>query len=260
MLICIGGLIDGNAVLKAREMLGQIIPETQNIVANEVPEVSRLGINNQSFRGSVSIPEGRQTDVLFLNYKDGYLVQELPFTVEVKDFRIEHYESGQPKSFESDLVIYDERLDQPLEQTISVNHPLIYDGYSIYQASFSDGGSKLEMLAWPLNGESNVGKKVDTKVGAEVPINLSGERWILEPSDFRLFNINPSAEADKKFENAGPSVQFKMRDKTGEAKEYLNYMVPVEKEGAYYYLSGVRSSPAEEFRYCLLYTSPSPRD
>lgn len=252
VLICIGGLIDGNAVLKAREMLGQIIPETQNIVANEVPEVSRLGINNQSFRGSVSIPEGRQTDVLFLNYKDGYLVQELPFTVEVKDFRIEHYESGQPKSFESDLVIYDERLEQPLEQTISVNHPLIYDGYSIYQASFSDGGSKLEMLAWPLNGESNVGKKVDTKVGAEVPINLSGERWILEPSDFRLFNINPSAEADKKFENAGPSVQFKMRDKTGEAKEYLNYMVPVEKEGAYYYLSGVRSSPAEEFRYLYI--------
>jgi len=40
-----------------------------------------------------------------------------------------------------------------------------------------------------------------------------------------------------------------MRNKTGEAKEFLNYMVPVERDGALYYLSGVRGSPAEEFRY-----------
>jgi cytochrome c biogenesis protein len=40
-----------------------------------------------------------------------------------------------------------------------------------------------------------------------------------------------------------------MRNKIGEAKEFLNYMVPVEREGALYYLSGVRNSPADEFRY-----------
>lgn len=252
VLICLGGLIDGNAILKAREMLGQIVPETKNIAASDVPEISRLGVNNRSFRGSVSIPEGRETDVLFLNYKDGYLVQELPFSVEVKDFRIEHYESGQPKSFESDLLVHDERLEKPLEQTISVNHPLIYDGYSIYQASFSDGGSTLDMIAWPLLGEDIERKKVETKVGAELSMNLFGEPWILEPSNFRLFNINPTDEPGKKFKNAGPSVQFKMRNKTGEAKEFLNYMIPVEREGLYYYLSGVRGSPAEDFRYLYI--------
>ena len=249
VLICIGGLMDGNAILKAREMLGQIAPETRNIAASDVPEISRLGVNNQSFRGSVSIPEGRQTDVLFLNYKDGYLVQELPFSVEVKDFRIEHYDSGQPKSFESDLVVHDKRLEQPLEQTISVNHPLIYDGYSIYQASFSDGGSELELLAWPLMGAAKAARKIEIKVGDELEMNLYSNPWILETSDFRLFNINPSEDPTKKFKNAGPSVQFKMRNKTGEAKEFLNYMVPVERDGAFYYLSGVRGSPAEEFRY-----------
>ena len=252
VLICIGGLMDGNAILKAREMLGQVVPETKNIAASDVPQMSRLGVNNQSFRGSVSIPEGRQTDVLFLNYKDGYLVQELPFSVEVKDFRIEHYESGQPKSFESDLLIHDERLENSLEQTISVNHPLIYDGYSIYQASFSDGGSELDMLAWPLMGVNKQPQKVNTKVGDEFQMNVLNEPWILEASDFRLFNINPSVNPDKKFENSGPSVQFKMRNKMGEAKEFLNYMVPVERDGAYYYLSGVRASPAEEFKYLYL--------
>ncbi|MBL4783713.1 MAG: cytochrome c biogenesis protein ResB [Porticoccaceae bacterium] len=249
VLICIGGLIDGNAILKAREMLGQITAETRNMPANEVPSISRLSVDNMSFRGSVSVPESQQSDVLFLNYKEGYLVQELPFSVEVKDFRIEHYNSGQPKSFESDLVIHDERLDKPLQQTISVNHPLIYDGYSIYQASFSDGGSELEFLAWPLMGATEASKKIETKVGEDLQMDLYNESWVLETSNFRLFNINPSEDPSKKFKNAGPSVQFKMRNKTGEAKEYLNYMVPVEREGASYYLSGVRSSPAEEFRY-----------
>ncbi|MFT6625591.1 MAG: cytochrome c biogenesis protein [Cycloclasticus sp.] len=252
VLICIGGLIDGNAVLKAREMLGQIVPETRNLPANEVPAISHMGIDNASFRGSVSVPEGSRTDVLFINYKDGYLVQGLPFLVEVKDFRIEHYASGQPKSFESDLVLHDERLEQPLEQTISVNHPLIYDGYSIYQASFSDGGSELELLAWPLKGANNEPKKIETKVGDDLQIDLFKRSWVLEASDFRLFNINPSEDPAKKFQNVGPSVQFKMRNETGEAKEFLNYMLPVERDGAYFYLSGVRGSPAEEFQYLYI--------
>ncbi|PCH85657.1 MAG: ResB-like family protein [Piscirickettsiaceae bacterium] len=249
VLVCIGGLIDGNAILKAREMLGQIAPETRNMPANEVPEISHLGVGNMSFRGSVSVPEGSRSDVVFINYKEGYLVQELPFSVEVKDFRIEHYKSGQPKSFESDLVIHDGRLEKPLEQTISVNHPLIYDGHSIYQASFSDGGSELELLAWPLSGANRTPKKLKTRVGDDVELTLFKQSWVLETSNFRLFNINPSADPRKKFKNVGPSVQFKMRNNTGEAKEFLNYMVPVEREGALYYLSGVRSSPAEEFRY-----------
>ncbi len=252
VLICIGGLIDGNAILKAREMLGQIVPETENIPANQVPMISRLGLDNLSFRGSVSVPEGSQSNVLFINYKEGYLVQGLPFSIEVKDFRIEHYASGQPKSFESDLLLHDSRLAEPLEQTISVNHPLIYDGYSIYQASFSDGGSSIELQVWPLSGGGNQQQKLNVTVGNDVQVNLAGQPWVLETSDFRLFNINPSQDPAKKFQNVGPSVQFKMRDKTGAAKEFMNYMLPIERAGAYYYLSGVRSSPAEEFRYLYI--------
>lgn len=249
VMICIGGLIDGNAILKFREMAGQIIPETENIPANTVPDISRLGIANAAFRGNVSIPEGGEADVLFINYKDGYLVQELPFSIEVKDFRIEHYQNGQPKSFESDLVVHDKRLDEPLVQTISVNHPLIYDGYSIYQASFGDGGSLMNFLAWPLtNGEKNA-MELSTIIGSDFPMKGVNQGWMLETSDFRLFNINPSEDPNKKFKNVGPSVQFKLRNKTGEAKEYLNYMLPLEREGKFYYLSGVRNSPSEEFQY-----------
>jgi len=252
VLICLGGLIDGNAVLKAREMLGQIVPETRDLLATEVPSISHLSSNNPAFRGSVSVPEGSRTDVLFVNYRDGYLVQDLPFSIEVKDFRIEHYASGQPKSFESDLVIHDKRLEEPLKQTISVNHPLIYEGYSIYQASFSDGGSELKLLAWPLKKGSEQSMVLDARIGDTLDMTLFSQAWTLEPSNFRLFNINPSEDPAKKFKNIGPSMQFKMRNKLGEAKEFLNYMLPVERDGEFYYLSGMRASPAEEFRYLYI--------
>ena len=85
-----------------------------------------------------------------LQSRDGYLVQPLPFTVSVTDFRIRHYATGQPKSFESALKITAPDLDQLLEKSISVNHLLIYKGYTIYQASFSDAGSGLTLNTWPL--------------------------------------------------------------------------------------------------------------
>lgn len=246
VLICVGGLLDGNAILKARELMGQLAPETRSLPVDEVPSISHLGVNNPAFRGNTSIPEGKESNVLFINYKDGYLVQKLPFSIEVKDFRIEHYESGQPKSFESDLLIHDSRLHQPLAKTISVNHPLIYEGYSIYQASFSDGGSELNFKVWPLTGLKTQTSSLEIKVDEHLQWKKD---WTLEVSDFRLFNINPSEKPGKMFENVGPSVQFKIRGKTGEAKEYINYMLPVEREGAQFYISGVRSTPAEDFRY-----------
>ena len=51
------------------------------------------------------------------------------------------------------MCIRDRHLgDRPLEATIRVNHPLVYRGYAIYQSDFGDGGSKLELRAWPLSG------------------------------------------------------------------------------------------------------------
>src|SRR3954463_211441 len=54
---------------------------------------------------------------------------------------------------------------------------------------------------------------------------------------------------NKDLKNVGPSVQYKLRDKTGQAREYNNYMQPVLMEGAYVFLAGMRDSPGESFRY-----------
>jgi len=255
IVICIGGLLDSNLPLKFAEWQGTIKVETRSLPVPQVPKESRLAVGKQAFRGSVNIPEGRSSENVFVAMRDGYLMQTLPFRVEVTDFRIEHYETGQPKSFETDLIVHDVDLAEPLTATIAVNHPLIYKGYAIYQASFSDGGSKLEIDAWPL--DTSVGNEVvalETEVFQNSQFLWNEQKTQLEITEFRPFNINPDPTEDdpERLRNFGPSMGFKMRSETGEALEYLNYMLPVTREGREFYLSGVRNSPAEEFGYLYL--------
>lgn len=253
VIICIGGLIDGNLPLKLKEMSGQIKIETRDMPASQVPPESWLPVENPSFRGSVTVPEGSSANLAFLQLRDGYLVQPLPFTIELKDFRIEHYESGQPKSFESDLLIR-EQDQPPVEKTIAVNHPLIYKGYAIYQASFSDGGTRMQLQAWDL-GRANIRKQAfKGAVFDRLNVETGSGAMTLELDDFRLFNINPveNDPSGRKFRNYGPNFTFKLRNTAGEAREYENYMLPVELQGRLYFLSGMRSSVSEPFFYLHL--------
>ncbi len=49
--------------------------------------------------------------------------------------------------------------------------------------------------------------------------------------------------------NVGPSVQYKLRDAAGQAREYSNYMQPLFIDGMSMFMLGVRQSSAEEFKY-----------
>ncbi|MGK3850793.1 cytochrome c biogenesis protein ResB, partial [Enterococcus faecium] len=53
----------------------------------------------------------------------------------------------------------------------------------------------------------------------------------------------------KDFKNVGPSVQYKLRDKTGQAREYFNYMQSLPIDGADVFLAGMREQPDQPFRY-----------
>ncbi len=252
VVICIGGLLDGNVPLKIAQMRGDIAVETRRIPASDVPAQSTLPADNQSFRANIDIAEGKAANIAFIDFKDGYLVQKLPFTIHVDDFRIEHYESGQPKSFESDLAILDKDLGAPVRRTISVNHPFSYKGYTIYQNSFGDGGSQLKLALNPLTGTDGKAQDIEVAVKETFPIKTASGELSLEISDFRPFNVNPDPTGVKKFRNIGPSFQFKLRKADGTAHEYLNYMQPVEQDGAHFYLSGMRRSPAEPFQYWFI--------
>ena len=256
IVLCIGSFLDGGFGLTIKEWTGRIVPETRDIRADEVPATARLTADDSiSFRGSISLQEGTSSNIAFLNVRDGYLVQELPFRVELKDFRVEHYASGMPKSFASDIIIHDkEHLDKPLEQTISVNHPLIYRGYAMYQASFGDGGSNLSLKAWSFYSKKIQKQDVNLAVKEKNSINTAAGKYTLELDDFKVFNIFPNseeekAETGKRFKNFGPSFVFKLRDASGAAKEYQNYMLPITQDDRRFFLTGMRDTVADPFRF-----------
>jgi cytochrome c biogenesis protein len=87
VVICIGGLIDGNLPLKWAEWRGHIAVETRRIPAADIPAISTLSSDNASFRANVDIAEGGQANLAFIDYKDGYLLQKglIPLTdLEIK--------------------------------------------------------------------------------------------------------------------------------------------------------------------------------
>lgn len=250
VVILFGGLLDGNLPFKIQEMLGYKRIETLDIPENQVPPESRLGVNNPSFRANMTLPEGVSDNVAFVRVRDGYLVQELPFRVALKDFRIEHYATGQPKSFESDLVITDPDLKEPITKTISVNHPLIHKGIAIYQSDFQDGGTTLNFKVWNLFAPN---AETQSLAGAIFQSGVLGEgdkALKVEFNDFRKFNIiNMSPDGKGKPHNVGPNITYKLRDNRGQAIEYVNYMQPMQIDGKHYFLSGMRETVQDEFRY-----------
>lgn len=255
VIIGVGGLLDGNLWLKLKEWRGEITLETRDLAARDIPPASRLAPGAVSaFRGNVMLPEGSAANFVFLRLRDGFLLQELPFAIELQDFQVEYHATGQPKSFTSKVRIHDQDHlgATPLDATIRVNHPLVYRGYAIYQSDFGDGGSKLELRAWPLTTARLDSVDAQGEIGSALKVAGPTGPLNLELDNFRLFNLLPEPGAqpgDRKFRNFGPSVGFKLRDAAGEAREYLNYMTPVQLEGRWFFISGVRARPGADFMY-----------
>jgi cytochrome c biogenesis protein len=246
VLICLGGLLDGNLPFKLQELLGVKTVEMRDIPRSQVPPQSRLSVANLSFRANMTLAEGEQGAVAFMRMRDGYLVQELPFQIALKDFRMEQYATGQPKLFESDVEIIDPARAEPLRATIRVNHPLIYHGIAIYQSDFQDGGSALDFAVWPLTGPSPAAGKLHGRVFDDVQQGALS----VELDDFKLFNVlDLSADGKGKPHNVGPSVTFKVRDSQGQAHEYLNYMQPLMLDGHAYFVSGMRAAQNDDYSY-----------
>ena len=256
IVICLSALYDGNFNLKLREVAGQLKPETKDLFASQVPDISRLKADeNHAFRGSANVPEGSTTGLVFLQMRNGFLVQELPFTITLNDFRIEHYESGMPKSFESDIVIIDKESGEEISKTIAVNHPLFYKDFAIYQASFDDGGSIMDLQAWSLENDGQKIMPFKQVVGKSSTIPTGKGDMKLELVEFKASNVQPNPKAEetgRKFKNMGPSLTFRLRDSSGQAQEFINYMLPTVQEGRSFFLSGVRSSTLEPFRYLFI--------
>jgi cytochrome c biogenesis protein len=274
VLVCVGGLADSEALLKLQLALGSKVPVRGDAKLSEVPAASRMGSGNPSFRGNTLVPEGRSSDVTVLNAGEGMLIQELPFSISLERFQIEHYSTGQPKLFASDVIVTDKDTGNSFKSRIEVNKPLIHKGIAVYQASFDDGGTLIKIAARNMLGGAAPVRTLEGRIGDVLAIELAGAKYQLEFSAFRPFNIEnvggPEPEAaagtlmsrmrsgldsasrlqsKRELRNVGPSFQYKLRDAAGQAREYHNYMLPIQVDGRWFLMTGMRENPGDGFRF-----------
>jgi cytochrome c biogenesis protein len=142
VLICLGGLFDGDLIVKAQVWAENLQPFKGG---SGEPERGRLSEGNPAYRAQLFVPEGQRSNAAVVNLDQGMLVQPLPFDIELKKFSVDYYATGMPKRFASDIVIHDARKQVNKAFTVEVNHPVVYDGVTIFQSSFEDGGSHVQL-------------------------------------------------------------------------------------------------------------------
>ncbi|MBC8749069.1 MULTISPECIES: cytochrome c biogenesis protein ResB [Paraburkholderia] len=283
VVICLGGLLDSNLPIKLQMWLFDKSPINSNTVINEIPPEHRLSKSNPTFRGYAWVPEGQHVSTAILNQPGGSLIQDLPFSIELDKFIVDYYSTGMPKLFASDIVVVDHKTGARVPARVEVNKPFEYDGVSIYQSSFQDGGSQMQMTAYPMSGPSAKPAPFGGTIGGGAPLSSAtplADGQSVEFTDFRAINVenisNGNGQNDARgvtaqhslkeafderlgsgaksskpldLHNVGPSVQYKIRGKDGQAREYNNYMLPVDVNGEKMFLAGMRVNPDDPFRY-----------
>jgi cytochrome c biogenesis protein len=285
VLVCIGGLLDGDLIVKAQMLWnGKTAYSGGGLISDVKPE-HRLSPSNPTFRANILVAEGAQSSTAILNQGSGVLIQDLPFSIELKKFVVEHYSTGMPKLFASDIVIHDKETGAKTSARVEVNHPVNYKGVEIYQSSFDDGGSTVKLKAIPL---SNAVKSFDVEgvIGNSTQLlNGKNEKLTLEFAALRVLNVENfgkngagqsgsavdvrkvdlresidaklgaanKTKTSKELRNVGPSITYKLRDASGQAKEFHNYMLPVkmgdDENETPVFLLGMRENTADAFRY-----------
>ena len=193
VLICLGGLFDGDLIVRAQMLLGGKTPYAGSGLISEVKPEHRLSERNPTFRGNLVVAEGTQSGTAILSQSDGVLLQDLPFAIELKKFIVEHYSTGMPKLFASEVIIHDKATGEKTPARIEVNHPASYKGIEIYQSSFDDGGSHLKLRAVPMTAGAKAFDIEGTVGGSTELVGrggvTDGEKLTLEFTALRTINV-----------------------------------------------------------------------
>lgn len=277
VLVCIGGLFDGDLIVRAQMLLQGKTPYLGAGFIRDVPQQHWLSASNPTFRGQLPVVEGARVGTARLTLGDGLLLQPLPFDVELKKFIVDYYATGMPKLFASEIVIHDHETGAAIPATVKVNEPVFHRGVAIYQSSFDDGGSSLKLRAFPM-GAGGRAFDVQGVVGASTDLSDGNDKLSLEFTGLRVINVenlggDPSGSGtdvrkvdlgsalddhlgsgakvrkSRELRNVGPSVSYKLRDAAGQAREFNNYMLPIELDGQRVFLAGTRDKPDEPMRY-----------
>lgn len=287
VLVCVGGLLDGDLMVRLQMWWGDKAVFSGAGMIADVPAQHRLSASNPTFRGNILVGEGTHSSTALLSQPGGVLLQDLPFSIELRKFIVEYYSTGMPKLFASEIIIHDKETGQALPHRVEVNHPVRHRGIDIFQSGFDDGGSRVTLRAVPMTSAVEP-FEVSGTIGGSTPLSNGREQMTLEFSGLRVINVenlgstarDPRGAGEsrlahaldqrlgaankttkrKDLRNVGPSVSYKLRDAAGQAREYNNYMLPIrlddDPNSVPIFLLGVRDTPSEEFQYLRIPADP----
>lgn len=153
--------------------------------------------------GYVNIMEGEAVNAIQL--RSGNQSLPLPFSVRCDKFTVELYDSGAPKSFQSDLTFL--KNNQSVHSgKLLVNHPIAFDGFRFYQSSYGAAPGGKATLALLRNG----GRRDVLNVGEGYAFELPGKE-----GEFQVLRV------EENLMKMGPAIKIAVRSK----KETVTFWV-----------------------------------
>lgn len=151
----------------------------------------------------VNITEGEMVNAV--NFRNDNQSLPLPFSIRCDKFAVELYESGAPKTFQSDLTFLKD--NQVIRQgKLLVNHPIEHEGFRFYQSSYGVAPGGKATLALLRDG----GRRDVINVGAGYTFELPGKE-----GTFRILRM------EENLMKMGPAIKVVVRSK----KEEVSFWV-----------------------------------
>jgi cytochrome c biogenesis protein len=228
-----------------------IIPQQDGVMIQDLPFTIHLKRFIIDFY-STGMPKLFASEVVVRDRETG---QETAATIKV----------NQPLMYR-DVAIYQSSFEDGGSKLKLVGYPMRGSGDASFALvgevngstplSQAAGGYTIEWTGFrPFNVENmNAGNGGNGNNGSAstdaraVNVGRTANRGFMGDLDKHLGSGAKNAN-NKDFKNVGPSIQYKLRDQTGQAREYFNYMQSMQIDGAYVFLAGMREQPDQPFRY-----------
>lgn len=153
--------------------------------------------------GYVNIMEGEAVSAIQLRSSNQSL--PLPFSVRCDKFKVEFYDSGAPKTFQSDLTFLKD--NQVVHSgKLLVNQPITFDGFRFYQASYGAAPGGKATLALLRSG----GRRDVMNVGEGYSFELPGKE-----GSFQVLRV------EENLMQMGPAIKVTVRSE----KETVTFWV-----------------------------------
>ncbi len=143
------------------EIRQEFFPEPNNSTRDDARPAVQIQLKDQNQEKIIWLFQGVSQSFEWQGktYKILFGEKQIPagFRLELKDFRLETYPgTSNPASFESDVILKDDSRGVQRDTTISMNEPLIYEGYRIYQAGYSQTEGEKEVSVFSVGRDPGV--------------------------------------------------------------------------------------------------------